>query len=42
MPGEIPDSSNHPLQAILDHTPVLISIKDGAGQYQLISGARVD
>ncbi len=42
MPGEIPDSSNHPLQTILDHTPALIFIKDRAGRYQLISGARVD
>ena len=42
MPGEILDSSNHLLQAILDHTPALTFIKDRAGRCHLISGARVD
>jgi hypothetical protein len=38
MPGEIPDPGNHLLQAILDHTPALIFIKDRTSRYHLLSG----
>jgi hypothetical protein len=41
MPGEIPDSSDHLLQAILDHTVALIFLKDRTGRSYLISGARI-
>jgi hypothetical protein len=42
MPGEIPDPGNHLLQAILDHTPALIFIKDRVSRHHFICGARVD